>query len=82
MISIGTPVDKYDFDFLAACRTPILFVHGDRDEFGGLPRLLELVETIKGHNANVELRVIKDADHFFTDHLDELGQAITEWAKR
>jgi len=104
MISIGTPVDKYDFGFLvdcgrsptmregstgalanaraSACEKPILFVHGDRDEFGSLPRLLELVEKIKQHNANVELRVIKDADHFFEAHLDELKQAITDWTKR
>src|SRR6266478_9448438 len=30
LISIGTPVDKYDFSFLAANRKPILFVQGDR----------------------------------------------------
>ena len=30
LISIGTPVDKYDFSFLESCRKPILFVHGER----------------------------------------------------
>src|SRR5262245_14789219 len=35
MISVGTPVDKYgDYDFLTQNRKPILFVHGDSDEFG------------------------------------------------
>ena len=34
LISIGTPVAKYDFGFLTTCRKPILFVHGARDEFG------------------------------------------------
>src|SRR5687768_12779222 len=34
MISIGTPVDKYDFSYLKNVRKPILFVHGDNDEFG------------------------------------------------
>ena len=28
LISIGTPVDKYDFSFLEQCRKPILFVQG------------------------------------------------------
>src|SRR6266403_2179796 len=32
LISIGTPVDKYDFSFLKECRKPILFVQGDGDE--------------------------------------------------
>ena len=82
LISIGTPVDKYDFSFLAACKKPILFVHGDQDEFGELARLQKLVEQIKQHNASVELHVIKDSGHFFEGHLDELKLAITEWTKR
>lgn len=82
MISIGTPVDKYDFDFLKSCPKPLLFVHGDRDEFGSLTRLRELLDQIKEHNASVELKVIKDSGHFFEDHLDELKQAITDWTKR
>jgi len=82
LISIGTPVDKYDFSFLAACPKPILFVHGDRDEFGSVTRLQDLVDRIKQHNANVELRVIKDSGHFFEGHLDELKQVITDWTRR
>src|SRR6267378_960495 len=39
LISVGTPVDKYDFGFLERCRKPLLLVHGDRDEFGNLSRL-------------------------------------------
>ena len=76
LISIGTPVDKYDFSFLGQCRKPILFVHGERDEYGNVERLRELVAKIK---APVELKVIKGAGHFFDDHLDELKAAITEW---
>jgi len=82
LISIGTPLNKYDFAFLANCRKPILFVHGDRDEFGALSRLQQLVERIKQHNASVELNIIKDSGHFFEGHLDELKQAITDWASR
>ena len=78
LISIGTPVDKYDFSFLQACRKPILFVHGDRDEFGDLERLIEFVSKLK-QNTAVELDVIKGAGHFFAGHLDELKRAITEW---
>jgi alpha/beta superfamily hydrolase len=76
LISIGTPVDKYDFSFLGQCRKPVLFVQGERDEYGNIDRLRELVAKIK---APVELKVIKGAGHFFDDHLDELKAAITEW---
>jgi uncharacterized protein len=82
LISIGTPVDKYDFSFLEANRKPILFVHGDHDEFGRLPALMDLVDKIKQHNRSVTLRIIKDSGHFFEGHLEELKQAITDWAMR
>jgi hypothetical protein len=79
LISIGTPVDKYDFSFLEQCRKPILFVHGERDEYGNIDRLQELVAKIK---VPVELKVIKGAGHFFDDHLDELKAAMTEWVSQ
>ena len=78
LISIGTPVDKYDFSFLKQCRKPILFVQGDRDEFGAVGRLRDLVAEIKGP---AELQIIKGAGHFFDGQLDELKAAITEWAR-
>ncbi len=76
LISIGTPVDTYDFSFLEECRKPILFVQGDRDEFGDVERLRDLVAKIK---APLELQIIKGAGHFFEDQLDELKAAITDW---
>lgn len=76
LISIGTPVDKYDFSFLAQCRKPILFVHGQHDEYGNVQHLRKLVAKIE---APAELKVIKGAGHFFDEHLDELKVMITEW---
>src|SRR5437763_3883417 len=76
LISIGTPVDKYDFSFLAACRNPILFVHGEQAEYGDVTRLRELAAKIKVH---VELRIIKGAGHFFDDQLDALKRVIAAW---
>ena len=76
LISIGTPVDKYDFTFMDRCRKPILFVQGDRDEFGSVQSLRELVAKMK---APTELKIIKGAGHFFDDQLDELKKVITAW---
>ena len=78
LISIGTPVDKYDFTFLKSCRKPILFVHGDRDEFGHVDKLLALVDSIPTE-AKPRVEIITDAGHFFEGHLDKLKRAITEW---
>ena len=47
LISIGTPVDKYgDYDFLLEIRKPILFIHGDKDEFGNCRAPHTLVDEI------------------------------------
>ncbi len=78
LISIGTPLDKYDFSFVMSCRKPLLFVHGSLDEFGDMGRLLELVEKLESQTP-VQLIVVPEADHFFEGHLDELKRAITSW---
>jgi len=78
LISIGTPVDKYDFSFVEQCRKPILFVHGEHDEYGNVDRLRELVARV-AKNSPAEVRVIQGAGHFFDDQLDELKRVITEW---
>jgi uncharacterized protein len=81
MIAIGAPVDKYDFSFLEACDKPILFIHGEHDEYGNVNRLQELLDRIAKH-AEVDLRIIKGAGHFFDNQLDELKQVITEWCQK
>lgn len=78
LISIGTPVDKYDFSFLKLCRKPILFVHGDRDEFGTVQSLQSLVAELPTE-ARARLEIIEDADHFFEGRLDAMKGLITSW---
>jgi alpha/beta superfamily hydrolase len=81
LIGIGTPLDKYDFSFLSACRKPLLLVHGEKDEFGDVERLRQLVADLE-KNTLVHLVVIPGAGHFFDDHLDELKRGITEWTTK
>ncbi len=81
LISIGTPLDKYDFGFLAACRKPILFVHGAEDEFGDVNKLMKVFSSLAG-KTEAELAVIDGAGHFFEGHLDEMKRVITEGMKK
>ncbi|MDT4966462.1 MAG: uncharacterized protein QOJ64_1199 [Acidobacteriota bacterium] len=81
LISIGTPVDKYDFSFLKSCRKPILFVHGDKDEFGPADKLRALAGSLP-EQSHVSVRIIEGADHFFEGHLDELKEAIRTWIEQ
>jgi alpha/beta superfamily hydrolase len=79
LVSIGTPVDKYDFSFLKQCRKPILFVHGDRDEFGSIESLNSLVAQV-AENTETKLVVFENCGHFFDKHLEELKDAVRDWA--
>lgn len=79
LISIGTPVDKYgDYDFLIGTKKPILFIHGDRDEFGSVENLRPLVDEI-AKQTDVELKVFENSGHFFDEHLNELRDAVRDW---
>ncbi|HKR21608.1 MAG TPA: alpha/beta fold hydrolase [Pyrinomonadaceae bacterium] len=78
LIGIGTPLEKYDFSFLEACRKPLLLVHGEHDEFGDVEKLREVAADLEKHT-QVRLVVIPGAAHFFENRLDELKRAITDW---
>ena len=77
LISIGTPVDKYDFSFIKHVQRPILFVHGDQDEFGTVEHLTEVVGQIE--SSDKELIVFQNCGHFFDEHLNELKNAVRDW---
>ena len=82
MISIGTPVDKYqDYQYLIGLRKPILFVHGDQDEFGSVTNLRKLVDEVS-KNTDAELVVFQNSGHFFDDHLNELRETVKDWTLR
>lgn len=76
LISIGTPVEKYrDYDFLKSVKQPILFVHGDKDEFCSVESLRELTDKIP----HADVVVFENCGHFFDEHLNELRDTIRDW---
>lgn len=79
LISIGTPVDKYrDYDFLVGVTKPILFIHGDNDEFCTVDSLRSLTDQIP----QAEVVIFKNSGHFFDDHLNDLRETVAEWTAR
>jgi alpha/beta superfamily hydrolase len=75
LISIGTPVEKYNYDFLTAVAKPILFIHGTNDEFCSVAALRALTDRIP----HAEVVIFENAGHFFDDHLEELRQTVKDW---
>lgn len=79
LISIGTPVDKYgDYEFLTTVQKPILFIHGDKDEFGSVESVRRLADRIP----TAELVVFENCGHFFDRHLDDLRNTVRDWIVR
>ncbi len=79
LISIGTPVEKYrDYEFLHDVKKPILFVHGDKDEFCSVESLRSVTEKIP----HAEVVIFENCGHFFDEHLNELRETIREWVDR
>jgi len=81
LIGIGTPIDKYrDFDFLIGLVKPILFIHGDEDEFTTLDSVRGLAAEVR-KTADVTLIEYTNCGHFFDEHLSELRNDVCEWTK-
>jgi alpha/beta superfamily hydrolase len=74
---IGTPVNKYDFDYLRHCEKPMLFIHGTQDEYGDVKKLEDLVQ----HVRNAESVVVTGADHFFAKQVEAVEETLRAWAE-
>ena len=84
LVGVGTPVSiaerDYDFSFIEECRKPLLFVHGDRDEFGAVEDLRALAARAPSE-ARARVEIIEGAGHFFDDQLEELTRVVRAWAE-
>jgi len=62
------------FRFVRAIRKPSLYIYAEDDEFGSDMELLA-----KHIGPRGEIVVMRDADHGFSDHEEELARLIAEW---
>lgn len=83
IIALGTPVNadgrRYQYDYLAQCTKPKLFLSGARDQYAEAGALRNVVEQAA---APKQLVLINDADHFFEGHLPEMKSALETWARQ
>src|ERR1700745_2456035 len=76
-ISVSPPANIYDFGFLAPCPSSGLIIHGDKDEVVPEKSVKKLSEKLgKQRDIEVDYRVIKGANHFFTDRMDKLDANV------
>lgn len=81
-IAISPPAGKYDFSFLTPCPSPGLIVQGDKDTVVAEKNVFELVEKLSNQkNSSITYEIVKDADHFFREQIEEFNQIIDEYIK-
>ncbi len=79
-ISVAPPADNYDFSFLAPCPASGLIVQGGSDEIVEPLSTETLAEELQAKRAiTIDYEVIKGADHFFTDKLEEMVATVEKY---
>ena len=75
LLGLGLPIDKdqYDYTFLSDASKPVLVVQGENDEFGSGDAVAGLIPEMGAH---ITLVRVGAADHYFTDHTDELREIV------
>ena len=80
MVGLGLPVHaegrNYQYDFLAHCTQPKLFISGTNDQYGPKTRLEEVIPTV---HPPAETVWVEGADHFLAGKFDEVQTAIRSW---
>jgi alpha/beta superfamily hydrolase len=79
-VAIAPPANVYDFGFLAPCPSSGLIVQGDKDEIVTEESVRKLTEKLgRQRDIAIDYRVIKGANHFFSDLLDQLAAAVSDY---
>ena len=79
-ISVSPPADKFDFSFLAPCPASGLIIHGENNKrvpYEIIQKLVDRLSIQKG--IKIELEFIKEANHMFSNHNDDLINAIKKY---
>jgi alpha/beta superfamily hydrolase len=79
-IMIAPPVAKYNFSFPVPCPLKGLIITGENDKISPPDRVSKLItEWSKNKNDMIVNHIIKDADHFFVDHLEMISQMCIDY---
>jgi hypothetical protein len=79
-VSVAPPANSFDFTFLAPCPSSGLIVHGDRDESVPEASVQKLVNKLsQQRDITIDYRVIKGANHFFTNGMDQLEHHVDDY---
>lgn len=79
-ISVAPPAGLFDFGFLAPCPSSGLIISGGQDEIipdGAVEALVKKLSAQRG--ITITHHPIKAANHYFSDHLDEVSKTVDKY---
>ena len=79
LIGLGIPANDSDLSYLKNCSKPKLIIQGAKDQFGAKDRVESLFKEMPDPK---QLVFIPEADHFFTNKLDQISAAISNWVEK
>jgi alpha/beta superfamily hydrolase len=82
-ISVAPPANIYDFGFLAPCPSSGMIIQGAADKIVPLDSVQKLVTKLN-HQKGIKIdhRIIDKADHFFSNHIDELTTNVEDYLEK
>jgi len=82
-ISVSPPASMYDFSFLAPCPSSGMMIHGGEDTVVPEESVDKLVAKLRSQKGiEIDYRILKGADHFFTEHLDHLVGNVEDYLEQ
>jgi len=79
-IAVAPPANMFDFGFLAPCPTSGLILLGDKDELVPQEAVEKLVTKLSNQrDITIDYRLLKGANHLFTDRVDKLSAAVEDY---
>ena len=79
-VSIAPPANMYDFSFLAPCPSSGLILQGTDDDVVPEPSAEKLANKLKlQKNIIIDYQLVKGANHFFKDHMDQLVTSVSTY---
>ncbi|MFQ5670519.1 MAG: alpha/beta hydrolase [Acidobacteriota bacterium] len=79
LVAAGTPLSRTSFDFLRRDHRPVLFLHGEQDEFGPLEEVRALAREL---GPRARLVVVEGVGHFFAGQLERVKEEVCQFCQR
>jgi alpha/beta superfamily hydrolase len=80
--TVSPPASAYDFSFLAPCPVSGQVIQGDADDVVPIDSVKKLVDKLSSQrDVEVDYRIVKGADHFFTNRMDVISDFVREYVE-